>query len=154
MIEEKREAASGSVTSVSSPSEASADSATEDRAASGLRSATETIERARREAEIAKGAREREDAAREREERERIDEMARRRAEDEKRERRIEEERLAALSYAEDYRRRLRDERNSDAARERAAARPATLVAVSAVCGTSASAEARRSVGSMLGIIA
>ena len=77
----------------------------------GLSSARERIERAHRAAEAAEVLRRRRSEEMERAARERAEESTRAAREDERKARKIEEERLAALSYAEDYRRRLREQR-------------------------------------------
>ena len=103
---------------------AEADGRAEASVAAGLEDAGALIENARREAEAAELMRRRRAADAERSERSRAKEAAKVAAADEKRAKRIEEERYAALAYAEDYRRRLREERGGrdKAERERARA--------------------------------
>lgn len=85
----------------------------------GLEDAGARIENARLEAEAAELMRRRRAADAERSERTRAKEAAKAAAADERRAKRIEEERYAALAYAEDYRRRLREERDGRDKEER-----------------------------------
>lgn len=84
-----------------------------------LAEANANIDRAKKESEAYKNARREEEAQKAKDEAKLQDEEKRRLEEEEKKRKRIAEERLAALSYAENYRERIRKERVSAASEKK-----------------------------------